>query len=167
MMAVDGMLIVISPLKIIMETSQELVAVANEIIRINNDRQDGYQLAARETKDEDLKKLFAKFASDSATFRDQLMAEVSQYGGEPAKDSTVQGKVYRAWMEIKKAVTGGDRHAILASCEFGEDAALEAYDNALKSDALTSEVREMLHRQRLAIREAHDVVKQLRDSSKK
>jgi len=150
-----------------MESNSKLAGTINDVIRINNDRQDGYQLAARETKDNDLKKLFSKFASDSAGFRDELTKEIMKWGGNPANNTTVSGKIYRAWMEVKKAVTGGDPHSILASCEFGEDEALKAYDDALKSDDLNSELRELLHRQRLTIREGHDQVKQLRDSSKK
>ena len=150
-----------------METNEKLVETLNEVVRINNDRQDGYQLAARETDDVTLKKLFSQFASDSAKFRDDLIVEVTKLGGAAAHDSTVQGKVYRAWMEVKKAVTGGDAHAIIASCEFGEDAALKAYDDALKSDEATSNVRELLHKQRLIIREAHDRIKQMRDSTVK
>ena len=150
-----------------METNGNLAKTLNDVGRIKNDTQDGYQLAARQTNDADLKKLFAQFASDSATFRDDLVVEVTKLGDTPAESSTVQGKVFRAWMEVKKAVTGGNAHSILSSCEFGEDAALEAYDDALKSDSLTPEIREKLHHQRITIREAHDRVKQLRDSTVK
>src|SRR5258706_2638291 len=150
-----------------METNGKLVGTLNTVVRINNDRQDGYQLAARQTNNSDLKTLFAKFSSESSNFRNDLVTEVNKLNGDAANDTTLSGKVFRAWMEVKKAVTAGDEHAILASCEFGEDAALEAYDDALSSDTLTSELRDLLHRQRITIREAHDQVKQLRDATKK
>ena len=150
-----------------MESTKKLAGVLNSLVRINNDRQDGYQLAARETTDSDLKNLFAQFASDSAKFRDELIKEVNKLGEEEAKDTTVSGKMYRAWMDIKSALTGRDRHAILSSCEFGEDAALEAYDDSLKADVMIpSDVRELIHLQRLEIRKAHDRIKAMRDSEK-
>ena len=147
-----------------MDDNKKLIDTVNHVIRINKDRVEGYQLAARETEDADLKQLFSKFSADSARYRQELVAYVTSIGGKPAEDTTQQGKVYRAWMEIKKALTGRDRKAIIASCEFGEDAALEAYDDALKADVvMPSDLREMLHRQRLQIREAHDQIKAMRD----
>src|SRR5205085_7383483 len=125
---------------------------------------EGYKLAARETEDPQLKNLFAGFSADSMKFREELIAYVTRLGGKPAEDTTQQGKVYRAWMEIKKALTGRDRHAIIASCEFGEDAALEAYDDAFKTEVtMPADLREVLHQQRVQIRESHDHIKALRD----
>src|SRR6266550_3739686 len=133
-----------------MDESKKLIDTVNHVIRINKDRVEGYKLAARETEDTQLKNLFAKFSSDSMQFREELIAYVTRLGGKPEEDTTQQGKVYRAWMEIKKALTGRDRKAIIGSCEFGEDAALEAYDDALKADVvMPSALRDMLHRQRL------------------
>jgi uncharacterized protein (TIGR02284 family) len=148
-----------------MDENKKLIDTVNHVIRINKDRVEGYKLAARETEDPQLKNLFAKFSADSMKFREELVAYVTRLGGKPAEDTTQQGKVYRAWMEIKKALTGRDRHAIIASCEYGEDAALEAYDDALKADVvMAADLRELLHQQRLHIREAHDQIKAMRDA---
>src|SRR5437762_14094744 len=116
-----------------MDDNKKLIETVNHVIRINKDRVEGYKLAAREAEDLDLKQLFSKFSADSADYRQELVAYITSIGGTPAEDTTQQGKVYRAWMEIKKALTGRDRKAIIGSCEFGEDAALEAYDDALKA----------------------------------
>lgn len=149
-----------------MDDNKKLIDTVNHVIRINKDRVEGYKLAARETEDADLKQLFTKFSSDSAGYRQELVGYVTTIGGEPAEDTTQQGKVYRAWMEIKKALTGRDRKAIIGSCEFGEDAALEAYDDALKADVvMPSDLREMLLRQRQEIQTAHDQIKAMRDQA--
>ena len=149
-----------------MDDNKKLIDTVNHVIRINKDRVEGYQLAAKETEDADLKQLFSKFSADSARFRQELVAYVTSLGGKPAEDTTQQGKVYRAWMEIKKALTGRDRKAIIASCEFGEDAALEAYDDSLKADVvMPSDLREMVQRQRMQIQEAHNQIKVMRDQA--
>jgi len=149
-----------------MDDNKKLIDTVNHVIRINKDRVEGYKLAARESEDSDLKNLFAKFSADSMGYRQELVAYITKIGGDPAEDTTQQGKVFRAWMEIKKALTGRDRKAIIGSCEFGEDAALEAYDDALKADVvMPSDLREMLHLQRIQIRLAHDQIKAMRDQA--
>ncbi|MFV5690362.1 PA2169 family four-helix-bundle protein [Flavobacterium sp. ZT3R25] len=68
-------------------------------------------------------------------------------------------------MDVKAALTGKDRKAILNSCEYGEDVAVNTYEKALKDDIedLTSEQREMLEAQYRLIKADHDKVKNLRD----
>jgi uncharacterized protein (TIGR02284 family) len=67
-------------------------------------------------------------------------------------------------MDVKATFTGKDRKAILASCEFGEDAAQKAYDEALSSEAeLPAEVRQLIMDQKLSLKKSHDYIKALRD----
>lgn len=148
-----------------MSQNEKNTEVLNDLIRINNDRVDGYEKAADEAKDidADLKALFHKFASDSKQYAAELRQTVVSLGGDPAEDTTVSGKVYRVWMDLKAFVTGKDRTAILASCEYGEDAAQKAYNAALEEDDLTSEVRELVVRQKTTLRQAHDLIKKYRD----
>ncbi len=59
------------------------------------------------------------------------------------------------------------KEAILDNCEFGEDAAQKAYDMALNSDVeLEAPLRELIVRQKAALRVGHDEVKRLRDMHK-
>ena len=68
-------------------------------------------------------------------------------------------------MDLKATFTGKDRKAILASCEYGEDAAQKAYETALSSDAeLSSEIRQLIMDQKANLRRSHDRIKQLRDA---
>ncbi|MCE3279031.1 MAG: hypothetical protein K0S44_1222 [Bacteroidetes bacterium] len=147
-------------------TSKETVALINELIVINHDRIEGYERAAKETEDPQLKSLFTSMADESRQFKNELVREVVNQGGSPAEGTTTSGKVYRAWMDIKAALTGKDRHAIIASCEFGEDAALETYEDVLKSDSLVTECRNMITRQKSSLQKSHDKIKLLRDSTK-
>ena len=148
-----------------MEKNEKMIGILNDLIRINNDRVDGYEKAAKEAKsvDADLQALFHRFAQESKQFASELKLLVKEYGGDPAEDTTTSGKIYRVWMDLKATISGKDRKAILASCEFGEDAAQKAYDKALESDDLIPEVREVIVRQKSLLRQSHDMVKKFRD----
>jgi uncharacterized protein (TIGR02284 family) len=68
-------------------------------------------------------------------------------------------------MDVKATFTGNDRKAILASCEFGEDAAQKAYEQALKTDAdLSVEIRQLIMDQKGSLKRSHDEIKKLRDT---
>jgi uncharacterized protein (TIGR02284 family) len=150
-----------------METqSKNTVSLINDLIIINNDRIEGYERAAKETDDSQLKSIFSHMADESRQFKNELVREVVNIGGSPAEGTTTSGKVFRAWMDIKAALTGKDRTAIIASCEFGEDAALETYDGVLKSDDLSPALRSVVTRQKSSLQQSHDKIKLMRDASK-
>ena len=149
-----------------MASNENVIEILNDLIQINNDRVEGYQRAASEleTEDSDLEGTFSKMQSESRQYVSELTQEVVKLGGEPSKGTTASGKIYRAWMDVKATFTGKDRKAILASCEFGEDAAQKAYEAALSSDeSLPMEVRQLIANQKAALKTSHDLIKKQRD----
>ncbi|MDB5191291.1 MAG: hypothetical protein JWQ96_854 [Segetibacter sp.] len=149
-----------------MEKQEELVSVLNDLIRINNDRIEGYERAANESKDSDvdLIAIFNQMASQSRTYLTQLTEAVARLGGDAAKDTTISGKIYRVWMDLKSAITGKDRESILGSCEYGEDVAQRAYEAALESDAyMSTEIRQLIVNQKSELKTSHDTIKKYRD----
>lgn len=153
-----------------MERNSELIEILNDLIRINHDRITGYEKAANEAKDidVDLKTAFHKMASESRRYATELSADVVRLGGEPASGTTTAGKIYRGWMDVKATFTGSDRQSLLASCEFGEDAAQRAYESALSSTELQSQgdVYSLIATQKASLRISHDLVKKYRDLHK-
>lgn len=148
-----------------METTKTAMAI-NDLIIINNDRYEGYKTAAEEIKDADLKSLFIDFSNQSKGFALDLRKFVPSSEEQPERDETKNsGKLYRVWMDLRAAVTGNDRKAILSSCEFGEDKAKATYDDVLKrTEDIPSEALSVITKQRVAIQKGHDTVKSLRDS---
>jgi uncharacterized protein (TIGR02284 family) len=73
--------------------------------------------------------------------------------------------LHRGWINLKSAITGGDKHAILAECERGEDSAVEEYKKAL-DDGLSPTAQELVLRQFAEIKAAHDRIKSLRVATK-
>ena len=150
-----------------MNVNEKTSEVLNDLIRINNDRITGYERAAKETasEDADLRAIFTQMATESRKYVNELTTYVARTGEEPADGTTVSGKIYRAWMDVKATFTGKNRKAILASCEYGEDAAQKAYDSALASDAeIPTEIRQVIMNQKTSLKKSHDKIKAMRDS---
>jgi uncharacterized protein (TIGR02284 family) len=152
---------------IVMQNNEELIEVLNDLIRINNDRIEGYEKAIEETKDidADLKTLFRRMADQSRQAKAELIQEVQKRGGGADVNSTTNsGKIYRAWMSVKATFSGKDRKSILAACEFGEDAAQKAYKEALESEeTMDIDIRQVITKQKSSLKESHDLIKRHRD----
>jgi uncharacterized protein (TIGR02284 family) len=151
-----------------METTIEKTAeTLNDLIIINNDRYEGYQKAMEQTNDADLKNLFSTFSNQSKANNAALRSLVPASEDTPDRDETrLSGKFYRAWMDVKNALDAGDRKKILSSCEYGEDVAKWAYENALADrEQISPSAALTIENQYEKLREAHDQVKALRDSA--
>ena len=96
-----------------MEKNEKIAEVLNDLIEINNDRIEGYEKASTETEENDLKITFAQFAETSKKCRQELTDEVKRLGGTPTDSTKATGKLFRAWMDVKTAVTGHHRRPIL------------------------------------------------------
>ena len=150
-----------------MYVNEKTSEVMNDLIRINNDRIEGYEKAANETepKDVDLQVIFRQMSAESRSYVNDLSGFMARSGKEVEDDTTLRGKIYRAWMDVKATFSGKDRKTILASCEYGEDAAQKAYDTALSSDAeLSTEIRQLIMDQKTSLKRSHDRIKKMRDA---
>lgn len=146
--------------------NQEIIDCLNNLVQINNDRIQGYLTASQETDQNDLKSVFSEMMTTSQECRRELVQEITKLGGTPVEGTTVSGKLYRVWMDIKAALTSKDRKAILNSCEFGEDAAVKTYQTEIDSDALNgTEYLLIVKEQFSKIKSGHDKIKQLRDAA--
>jgi len=150
-----------------METNhQGAIEGLNNLIQINNDRIQGYLTAAKETDESDLRAVFSDLMQDSQDCRRELTAEVTKLGGTPVEGTTVSGKFYRAWMDVKAAITSKDRKAILNSCEFGEDVAVKTYEAEMEGENLnSSDLGRLVREQYTKIKAGHDKIKALRDAA--
>lgn len=142
------------------------ISILNDLIVINNDRVEGYKTAYIEAEETDLKILLEGFQETSERNIVELSAAVRHLGGEIEEGTRATGKFFRFWMDFKATLTGNNRGTILDSCEFGEDKALEAYENALdhKEDLAPDQIA-MIQRQKAQIQADHDKVKALRDAA--
>lgn len=145
---------------------KKVIEVLNTLITINNDRIEGYKTASEATEERELKTLFEKLILTSQKCKQELVMEVKTLGGDEAEGTKTSGKFFRAWMDVKAALTGKDRKAVLNSCEYGEDTALDTYDKALENyiEHLSAKQQAMIYAQKLLLKADHDHIKSLRDA---
>lgn len=145
---------------------EKTIEAFNSLIVINNDRIEGYKTAEAEAQETDLKMLFSDLMETSVQNRKELVAEVTRLGGTPDEGTRVTGKFFRVWMDVKAAFTGNDRKAILDSCLYGEDVALETYKKVLIQDHqdTNSKEQDMLNKHYALLKVDHDRVKELLDA---
>ena len=143
---------------------ENMVSALNGLISINNDRLEGFRKAAADTQDSGLTSLLDRMGKESKDFNDKLGGLVSKYGETPNAGQTLDGRVHQGWLDSKAKLFGRDRDAILSSCEFGETAAVEAYDAALQLDKIQAlpEVNALLTNQRQTIFDSLQVIKSMR-----
>jgi uncharacterized protein (TIGR02284 family) len=148
------------------KSNSETAGVLNDLIQINNDRIEGYEKAAKElaAEDQDLRQLFISMIDESHTHKMALASEINVLGSDIDVDTTMSGKIYRAWMDVKAVFTGHTREAVLENCEFGEDAAQKAYEMALNDDDLPAYLRTIITEQKESLKNSHDKIRNLRDS---
>ena len=140
--------------------------VLNNLIETLKDGQEGFKQAAESVSNPTLKSLFRAYSDQRSRFATALQSEARQYGEiKPETSSSATGALHRGWINLKSAITGGDEHAILAECERGEDSAVEGYKKAL-DDGLSPSAQELVSRQFVEIKVAHDRIRNLRDTAK-
>ena len=146
---------------------QKSIATLNTLIETNHDRIAGYETAAEETRDIDLRILFSHFMQTSKECKQELASEVLRLGGVPAEPTKTGGQLLRVWMEYMTKTIGNDRKSILRSCEFGEDMAVETYNKALRNniETMSAEQHDLLNVQHACIRSERQQVKDMKDTS--
>jgi uncharacterized protein (TIGR02284 family) len=131
-------------------TSKDTANVLDDLIKINNDRIEGYEKALKDIKpeDADLRMIFLKAIDQSRKIKMTLGNELQTLGENIPAGTSGSGSIHRAWLEVKATFSGHSRHAILASCEH-----LPEY--------LVTTVLE----QKIELKSVHDEIKALRDQS--
>jgi uncharacterized protein (TIGR02284 family) len=148
------------------KANEETIEILNDLVKINNDRIRGYEKAIEntDTLEAELRTLFARMIEESHEYNNELSEQVIKAGGQPADETSVPGKIYHAWMDVKATFSGQNTKSTLVACEFGEDAAQKAYAKALEKESpLPRDVYDIIARQKSMLRGSHDLVRQYRD----
>lgn len=136
-------------------TQDDQLRHLHDLIAVAKDSELGYQTAADHVGDSHLETVFSDYAHQRAGFVRDLTAEAERLSGEAPRDTgTVSGAVFRGWMNLKSALTGGSPAAIVAACETGEDAAEAAYEKVVNT-GVTGRTRSLVDSQWAKIKEAH------------
>ncbi len=137
-------------------------SLLNELIETCKDGEQGFNRAAQDVSDGNLKTVFTECAARCRSGAAELQTLVRDMGGSPERDGSIKGAVHRGWMDLKTKLTSRDSLAVLEEVERGEDYAKARYAQALKMD-LPANVREVLQRQHQGAVANHDRVRDLRN----
>jgi uncharacterized protein (TIGR02284 family) len=147
------------------EGSEETVQTLNHLTAISHDGAAGFRSAAEAIPDPHIKEILERAARRCEQGAAELQRRVKKFGGRPERVGTVSGAAHRGWVNLKAAITGRDKAAILTECERGEDVAKTAYADALEGP-LPPDIRVVLQRQYNGVRQNHDRVRNLRDEAR-
>ena len=142
--------------------ADNVASVLNDLVETSKDGEKGFNTAADDTKNPDLKTTFRRHAQECARSAADLQQLVSRLGSKPEAHGSVAGAVHRGWVNLKSAVTPRTDLAILEECERGEDVAKARYGKALES-GLPPDIRQVVERQYAGVMRNHGEIRDLRD----
>lgn len=141
--------------------NEKAIDKLNHLISIANDGKYGYENAAEDVKDPTLQQMFRQYSTERSTYAEVLKREVSRLGGSPDKGGGPLGALHRTWMDIKSTITSGDREAILKTCITGEEAAVNAYTEALNDETVTGNLKQLISQQLSGVQFALNSIRSL------
>jgi len=137
------------------ETRGEVLDQINKLLTRNRDAEKGYQEAAENVKDAELKSLFLAQSRQRGEFAVELEREVRTLGGEPDNGTSLASDLHRAWINVKSTFASNDDKATVQECQRGDQEALDNYNSVLQETDLVASTRELLLRQKQSIDSSH------------
>jgi uncharacterized protein (TIGR02284 family) len=148
------------------DVNDKITSTLNHLISIANDGKYGYDNAAKDVKDITLQQMFEQYSAERAMYAEDLKRAVASLGDSPDKGGGPIGALHRTWMDIKAAVTSGDREAILKTCITGEEAAVKAYTDALNDENITGNVKQIITEQMSGVQAALNSIRSMAATAK-
>jgi uncharacterized protein (TIGR02284 family) len=144
------------------DTAAAAASTLNQLIQTCKDAEQGFQSAAAGVDDLNLQHLLESYSRQRGEFAAELQLEVERLAQEPAQSGHLAASLHRGWINIKSVVSGREESAIIAECERGEEAAVKTYEEAFMS-ALPQDLRAVVERQFMKIKEAQDQIRSLEE----
>ena len=133
------------------------VSTLNDLLNITNDRIKGFGKVEDKVWDtySSLKSDYDQMVSESQTMKSDLISLIREKGGEPDDSSTTAGALHRTWIDIKNSFGGDNAESTLENVAFGENAAVEAYESALKDGTLCPQSTSVISEQLAKLRSSY------------
>lgn len=142
------------------------VETFNDLIHAHRDRIADYEKATLSLKPQEvgLSTIFSEIIKESLQCIADLNSRIISNGNIPEEHLSLEGKIYRVWMDLKVTFSSNPNYSLLDVCEKGEDAMIKAYREALKyTDPLTTDDLTLLNAQQEIVTRTHDLIKVKRD----
>ena len=136
---------------------EDIVIALNECIETCIDGEKGYAIAAADARDPGLRTVFQRRSKERADFVLALQAAIQALGSFAENEGTARAPLHRGWIDLRLALEGRTDRVILEECRRGEQAALNAYEKALRRAPLATlpqELRKLVQEQYASIEAA-------------
>lgn len=137
------------------DTRGQILDQLNKLLTDTRDGERGYQEAAENVKDAELKSLFLAQSRQRGEFALELDREIRTLGGEPDNGTSIAADLHRAWINVKSTFASNDDKATVQECQRGDQEALDNYTSVLQETDLAASTRDLLLRQKQSIESAH------------
>jgi uncharacterized protein (TIGR02284 family) len=145
------------------ESHKEHAEALQELLQKNYDAEKGFKKAITKTESDSLKEFLKRQALKHNRFATELDKEIRSLNEAPKEEGTFTGKLSRAWMDIKVAISGNHDEAILEECVRGEKDSAEEYEEALNKNKFPPHLEEVLRKQLSEIKIMIAEVKSMED----
>jgi uncharacterized protein (TIGR02284 family) len=115
--------------------NRRVIKSLRSLCRIVEAGEKGYAVSAANITSPGLKILLRSFAQQRARFKNEILAEISNLGGDTHLRSSLRGAIHRGRINIFAALANGNEErerVVLKEILVGENAALRAYETTLR-----------------------------------
>lgn len=133
----------------------------DKIVGILKDGAKGYEHAASNLSDSELKTLFLRLSQQRKQFIEELKVEAPKLGISLDDSGTVKGYFHRAWMDVSYVFDTNDENVIDDSIT-GEEAAVETYQEVMDTKDIPEYLWNTLNNQFGLIRGATNQLRSLK-----
>lgn len=147
--------------------NNKTISVLNDLLKITNDRIAGFAKVADKVWDNysDLRPAYDEMVAEGWDMKEDLIEIITKKFGDVEDTTSVSGAFHRAWIDLKDAFAKDKDESTLENVIFGEKAAIDAYQDALKSGDLCPESSTLVSQQLQLLRVSYskfDVLEKLR-----
>lgn len=145
------------------DTAAEIIS---DLINIHNDRIVGYEQILNKVTGlgTDIECSIKDLVSKAEQYKLELAGKMKGVNVQGRKTTTLFGKIYRAWVDLKMTFTGNTRKAVISYCKYNEDIAQHAYSAALNMHVdMNSDIRLMIEAQQEALEQSYNIIKTYRE----
>ncbi|WP_333676173.1 PA2169 family four-helix-bundle protein [Dyella sp.] len=146
-----------------MATNSEDIAVLNRLIEATIDSVDGYDEAAKDVKNPQIRAIFQRRARERQAACASLQSQVKALGGQPQDEGTMLASMHRVFVNLRSAVRAGDL-AVIDEVERGEDHIKAKYDDAISEAGLSTTSLAAVQHAYASVRSAHEEMSRLKHS---
>lgn len=141
-------------------STDQTIKVLNELISVCLDGIKGFRDAYEHAKDAEVRSVLSELAKDRESIVFAFQTEVRDLGGTPKEEGSLLGVAHRLYMDLKSAVSGDDRKAILDEVQRGEEYTLSKFQEALNKD-LPLDVKSIIQLHYNQVQKSYDRIQAL------